>query len=488
MRRFLPTPIVAALLTVSLLLLAGAAFWLLPASVFTTARVITAQELPAFYTGGLAQGTGGKLEQNWDAYDQKNLFTPSQARNAQNALMPQNAYATPDACGSCHVSIHKNWQQSLHSKSTTDSLYLKVKDLFVFERGAPAVRLCAGCHAPVALMTGEVGLYNKESVSSQAGVSCGFCHSLESVHGGNGAYISQPARVRAYWGGDYLKDPTLGLSAGDTFSKFLVNAKPEAHAADMRPAALLSGQVCQSCHQFSINGVAVQSTWAEWQASSYPAQGQTCTSCHFRSSSDYIKLEPGEVVPGRWRKHLLGHLLPGGSTITAARAAQNVDYLRDSLGLSATFELGRLLVSVANLKAGHSIPTGVADLRQLWLEVLAYSSAGQVLYSSGTTDLAGEIKPSSTGGSSVIFHQVLADARGFALKRHDIWSAAKIVEDTRIAANSTRKAEFRLPVGVAKIAVRLLWRDIPASFAQMVLNQSGSSVPVRVLHQWNWKQ
>jgi hypothetical protein len=51
-----------------------------------------------------------------------NFFTPSQARNAQNALMPQSAYPTPKACGSFHVSIHQNWQQSIHASSATDNI------------------------------------------------------------------------------------------------------------------------------------------------------------------------------------------------------------------------------------------------------------------------------------------------------------------------------------------------------------------------------
>jgi hypothetical protein len=483
MRRFLVSPICTVLFVFGSILLAGIAFWLTPSQVLTTPRVITPQELPAFYTGGLEQGSGGKLEQNWDAYDSKNLFTPSQARNTQNALMPQSAYATPEACGSCHVSIHKNWQQSIHASSATDNLYLKVKDLFVFERGEPAVRLCAGCHAPVALMTGEVGLYNKESASSKAGVSCGFCHSVEMVHGGNGAYVSQPARVRSYWGGDYLKNPRLGLSFGDGVSRFLVNTKPQAHAEDMRPPALLSGQVCQSCHEFKINGVNVQSTWSEWQASSYPSQGKTCTSCHFRVGIDDTALEPAEIVPGRLRQHLLGHFLSGGSTLISPRASENVDYLRAALGLSGLLKSNQLIVNVANLKAGHSIPTGVSDLRQLWLEVKAFSSSDVVVFSSGTTDLAGELQK-----DSVIFHQVLADERGFELKRHDIWSATKILEDTRIPASGSRKAVFALPSSTVRVSVRLLWRDVPAGFAQIVLSQSGASIPVQVLHEWTGRR
>jgi Cytochrome c554 and c-prime len=420
--------------------------------------------LPAFYAGGLEQGSGGQLEYKDVTPDQ--LFLPSPARNSSNALLPNNAFPDPEGCGLCHSSIHASWQSSLHSRSATDALYLKVKEQFVVERGEPSVRLCAACHAPVALMTGEVGLYNRESVSSQQGVSCGFCHTVEKVHGDSGAWEVNPARVRAYVGSGMFSS---------SISKWLVYAKPNPHREDMLRPALLTGQVCQSCHSFKINNVAVQSTWEEFQASSFAKRGGSCQSCHFTESGLETR-EPGEVAVGRARDHVYAHTLRGGSTIEAPNPQQNLEMLRRALRLEVKRVDAKLDVIVRNTGAAHTVPTGVADLRELWLEVIAKDAKGAVVFSSGVADAAGELHKDSR-----IFHQVLGDERGNPIVRHDIWRAKKILKDTRIPTDGFKLESFALPSSAASVKVRLLWRDVPASFAAWVLGRSGSSIKSHML-------
>ena len=489
----------------------------IPSTVFSFPQLIIPNPLPAFYSGGLEQGSGGQLERDWQANHSSNLFTPSQARNSANALMPSSAYPAPETCGSCHTTIYANWQRSLHASSATDPAYLAVKELFAFERGEPAVRLCAGCHAPVALMTGEVGLYSRESASSRQGVSCGFCHTVDKSHGGNGAYTSDPSRVRAYLGVPWSSfhglspetvaknlegsrnassgtaasstsisstvSPTLEVSSPlEGAARWLVYQKPEAHTQDMRSPALTTGAVCQSCHQFTINGVAVQDTWREWQASSAAAQGTTCQGCHFRSSGFPSEQQPGEIAVGRTRADLLAHTLGGGSTTVAARASDNIAYLRRSVKLEVARTGAALEVRVRNTGAGHSIPTGVTDLRELWLEVIGLDIKGKTVFSSGVPNAAGNLESSAR-----VFHASLLDAQGRMRERHDIWRAAKLGKDTRIPADGSRLERFRLPTGVATVQVRLLWRDLPANFVAWVLKQNASSVKTHELLRWEGK-
>jgi hypothetical protein len=479
-------------------------------------RVLMTQPLPAFYSGGLEQGSGGQLESQSNQYDPKNLFAPSRAQNTLNGLMPTTAYPGPESCANCHAGIHAAWSSSAHAMSATDSTYLKVKEYFAFDSGEPAVRLCAGCHAPVALMTGEVGLYSRESPSSLQGVSCSFCHSVESVQGGTGAYTSNPSRWHNYLGGDYLKAKDLNL--GDQLAQSLVWQRPNPHITDMRgptdvstasispsssgpsigsstgsnPATptrltttsenvLSSGKVCQACHSFELNGVKTQSTWEEYQASSAAKKGVTCQSCHFRSGTDYTKPEPGEVANGRTRSHVFGHALR--SALKLEPTVKVNPFSGDASTPEArNIEARTLEVRVRNTGAAHAIPTGVSDLRELWLEVIALDANGQAVLESGLRDLAGNIKPDSR-----IFHQVLVDERGNALEKHEVWLARKIAKDTRIPADGLRLERFALPAGAVSVKVRLLWRDVPASFAQWVLSKPGSSVPVTELAAWQSK-
>ena len=423
--------------------------------------------IPAFYAGGLKQGSGGQLE--YGAVKPSELFLPSPARNLGNVLLPNAAFPDPKGCGSCHVEIHTAWSKSLHSSSATDALYLKVKEQFVVERGEPAVRLCAACHAPVALITGEVGLYNRESVSSQQGVSCGFCHSLESVHSDSGGWLVNPARVRAYIGGD-------ATATNKNLAKALMYAKPRVHQEDMLRPVLSSGEVCKACHEFKINGVAVQSTWSEFQASSFPARGVTCQSCHFSSNGNAKILEAGEIVAGRTRPHVQAHRLLGGSTMVAKVPQDNLAMLREALKLEPRLLSERLEVKVTNTGAAHAIPTGVADLRQLWLEIRGLNSAGQQIFSSGVVDSA-----SHFAADTRVFHQVLLDDTNQPILRHDIWRAKKIALDTRIPADGSRFEVFELPKSTVTVQVRLLWRDVPSAFNKWVLGSN--KLPVSILHQ-----
>jgi Cytochrome c554 and c-prime len=521
MRLISPVLVFALLLTSSGLALL---FFVIPSSAFTVQQPVIPKPIPAFYSGGLEQGSGGQLERDWQAYDSSNLFAPSQARNSANALMPNAAYPSPESCGSCHTEIYAHWQNSLHASSATDPAYLAVKELFAFERGEPAVRLCAGCHAPVALMTGEVGLYSRESASSRQGVSCGFCHTVDASHGGNGAYTSHPSRVRAYLGvpwnsfhGDSQSAEGGGQSAGGSdpsstaissgssvgsssgtvssadsssvasspfegLARWLVYQKPAAHITDMRSSALATGEVCQSCHQFTINGVAVQNTWAEWKASSFAAKGVTCQGCHFSSSGQAGVSEPGEIAVGRPRDAMLAHALGGGSVTVAGRGAANLAYLKGSLKLEAERVAGRLEVRVRNTGAGHAIPSGVTDLRELWLEVTAFDARGKTVFSSGVANAAGNLE-----GDARLFHVTLLDEQGRKLERHDIWRAARIGVDTRIPADGMRRERFNLPDNTARVKVRLLWRDLPANFVAWVLKRNAASVPAHELLVWESK-
>lgn len=425
-------------------------------------RHLEPKPLPAFYAGGLKQGSGGQLE--YAAVQPSDLFLPSPARNIGNLLLPNAAFPDPSACGSCHVGIHTAWSKSLHSKSATDALYLKVKQQFVVERGEPAVRLCAACHAPVALMTGEVGLYNRESVSSQQGVSCGFCHSLESVHSDSGGWLVNPARVRAHVGGDVF-------AVNNNLAKALLYAKPRVHQEDMLRPVLSSGEVCKACHEFKINGVAVQSTWSEYQASSFPAKGVTCQSCHFSSNGAANTLESGEVALGRSKTTVQWHRLLGGSTMVSSDPQDNLTMLRGALKLEPLFVGSRLEVQVRNTGAAHAIPTGVADLRQLWLEVRGFDAARAEVFSSGVVGKSGDFEQGTR-----VFHQVLHDKAGRAIIRHDIWRAKKIALDTRIPADGARLEVFELPRTVVLVKLRLLWRDVPSDFNNWVLGSNKSLV------------
>ena len=285
-----------------------------------------------------------------------------------------------------------------------------------------------------------------------------------------GPNVSNPGHIRAYAGGNYLSE------AGIEAAEHLVMLSPDVHKADMLPGWMRGNsgsKLCQSCHELVKNGVKLQSTYSEWSASSYAKKGVSCQGCHFTPGAGET-VEAGHLVEHYpKRAKVLRHLLGGGSTVNSPRAEDNQAILREAVGLKAARAGGQLTVKVTNLKAGHSMPTGVTDLRQMWLEVTAQDAGGQTVYSSGVIDAGGQ-QPKGT----VLFHTVFGDDKGNPLVRHDIWRVAKVLKDTRLKAEETRAVPYKLPSSARAVQVRLLWRDAPADFASWVLKQNGADLPV----------
>lgn len=433
-----------------------------------TAQEISAAPPAAFQSGGLEKNSGGQVTPAGYA----SPFAPSLATTLQGIQFHRDGYPSSQTCGGCHVEIKKNWDQSLHRFSAVDPWYSKVKEQLAFEEGELAVRQCAGCHAPVALLTGEVGLYSRESPSSQEGVSCVVCHTLDAVKGGNAEYVSDPGRIRPYAGGNYLAETGIENAA------HLLMLNPQQHREDMQRPFYKTGQLCQGCHELTINKVKLQSTFSEWSKSSFAQNGVTCQGCHFTPGAG-VTTEAGRLVEHypNTRSQVLRHTLGGGSITVAQR--DNRPILREALKLSATLSGTRLAVTVKNVMAGHSVPTGVSDLRELWVEVTG-EARGRSVFTSGHLDAVGEIEPGSQ-----IFHMVLGDSAGQPLVRHDIWRVAKILKDTRIPADGQRTVNYTLPAGVKQVKVRLLWRDAPIAFQQRVVQGATKAAPVVVLGEWS---
>jgi len=436
----------------------------------TSSRNVRAAPPSVFQSGGLQLGSGGQVAS--DPYHSEHPFSPSEATSLQGIVFHRGDYPSATTCGRCHVAIHDNWQSSLHRLSASDTWYLKTKDLLAFEQGAPAVRLCAGCHAPVSLLTGEVGLYSSEAASIREGVTCSFCHTLDAVKGGNAKYISDPGRIRPYPEGDYLAESGIQPAA------HLVMINPAQHKSDMLKPFYRTSQFCQSCHELTLNKVRIQSTFSEWAASSYAQQGVTCQGCHFTPGAGPTS-ETGRLVEHYLdtRSGILRHTLGGGSVTIGVR--NNHSELKDALQMTATIQRHRLQVTVKNVLAGHSVPTGVSDLRELWIEVTGKDTGGHEVYRSGHLDASGRIEPGSQ-----IFHMVLGDEHGQPLTRHDIWRVKTILKDTRIPADGQQTVTYTLPTAVQHVSVRLLWRDAPSEFQATVIQGATITAKVVSLAQW----
>ena len=115
------------------------------------------------------------------------------------------------------------------------------------------------------------------------------------------------------------------------------------------------------------------------------------------------------------------------------------------------------MVRVANTGAGHALPTGVADFRELWLELTVTDASGKLVLASGQP-VDGAVPEDAR-----LFRKVFGDAEGkpVGLK---FWRYAKLLEDTRIPVDGWRDEAWPLPAdakGPFKADIKLNFRTYP---------------------------
>jgi hypothetical protein len=362
--------------------------------------------------------------------------------------------------------------------------------MFTQERGVEALRYCVACHAPLGLMRGEVrrapaageqtaaeapaeapaaqayaaralGVELALSPPAAEGVSCAICHLARSASAAQNAAL-------AFEAGASL--PGAGLT------RLALRSAPDDHRRQVRRATLEEAALCGACHNLrSPDGLLLEPTFQEWLDSPYPGLGQTCQSCHFPSTparlADSSPLAPTAAHGG----------FPGAPS-SLPGVALGADLLRQAaeLNLQATLAGGELLatVTLTNSGAGHFLPTGADDLRQVWLQVSLFDPAGNLVWQSGGLDEYGELAQ-----DAVRFRKVLGDSNGRPIELHRFWVATQILADTRLAPLEARRLEYRLPqppaeAGPYRLVARLLYQDVSATFAAFALEKPVIDLPV----------
>ncbi|MEE9384585.1 MAG: hypothetical protein V3V08_14365 [Nannocystaceae bacterium] len=266
---------------------------------------------------------------------------------------------------------------------------------------------CVRCHAPIALDEGETqdGLNLDEIPTYLRGVTCYYCHTVTAVEG---AHNNQLARTDDV----IMRGSVLHPAETDSHSSA---HSPLHDGRDLRSSAL-----CGSYHDvITPSGVALERSFVEWSDSFYAHQNpsqtgpalysQRCNSCHMPGSDDAIADAEG-VLPNR-RRH--DHSMPGpGVVVTAFPDHPEAEEIRsEHMRTTEAFRRAALCGTVCvnaipsaapdlpdtvevavwlhNETAGHSWPSGAAQDRRAWVELVAY--AGQeVVYENGrlTDDMA----------------------------------------------------------------------------------------------------
>jgi hypothetical protein len=261
--------------------------------------------------------------------------------------------------------------------------------------------------------------------------------------------------------------------------------QPEAHKAQWNGALMQESLLCGSCHRqilpASLSGgtedLVLQDTFTEWQNSPYNngdvAELRTCQDCHM----------PLAENGGTKRSHLFAGV---NTDVAQIMGFHDLHPAQQALmEKAATLEVTvagceqgniNLLVTVTNSGTGHNLPTGVTDLRQVWLEVTAVDDHNTIVFQSGLIDQAGIVDPQAT-----IFHAVLGDENGHPVYFHDIMRARQILQDTTIPPKLSHQTNYQIPTlksQTLNITTKLQYRLIPQNFVD---NYMATNLRFRVI-------
>ncbi|MEM8703563.1 MAG: multiheme c-type cytochrome, partial [Pseudomonadota bacterium] len=410
-------------------------------------------------------------------------------------------WVNPALCGSCHTQIYNEWSGSMHRLMGESNPYYVVLEDLAAKTVDESFRVwCMGCHAPQALLSGKrktegtSHLFEEEGASLRSelkefvhaideGTGCLFCHRTEKVEmagplGGGNASVEISLADRATYPGEDSPYPPLRWLAERS-----IRAEPEEHAASYKPAALEGPKFCSACHEEFTPGVAAQttSTYSEWAASPYnntenPAQSTTCNDCHMNLNVTGGKPEPGIAtddgpVSAEYRSHnFVGAQYHLVGLRSPERRQMTIDHLKSAAHVETSYKpksdgSGDVVVRVSNVGAGHNLPTGVSDFRQLWLDVSVTDADGKEVVSSGKLDKDGNLDLKAR-----MFANVFGDANAHQLGL-DFWDYRQMLEDTRIPPGGHRDEAFAVPSTAKqplKVEAKLMFRTFPQKITDEV--------------------
>jgi hypothetical protein len=208
--------------------------------------------------------------------------------------------------------------------------------------------LCYSCHAPTAFVANNVP-YGPED--AREGVTCAYCHSIAAV---SVSAELDPGEIEIVPGA--LRGTRTGIASAPH-----AVAISELHG---------KSELCAACHYFAWpqNGMPIDWTYPQWQASPQARAGQTCQSCHMPRRPGRVS----EIEGAPQRADVAAHTFHGGRDLKTLRGA-----LRLGVKLKRRGDGWIALVRVANVGAGHNVPGGGGGLRSLDLEVRAKDAEGR---------------------------------------------------------------------------------------------------------------
>ncbi len=316
----------------------------------------------------------------------------------------------------CHGPLSDEWQESMHAKALEDPIFTTKVAEGDAATGNKLGPFCRRCHAPVANMTGEDGSAQMSPASAEA-ITCSFCHQVTGTTKpvANVSHLVEPSGVlRAQ-----LEDPQSPHNP--VYSAF--------HA---------TSEICGGCHNVNhpVNGMHLESTYSEWKKSPQAKQGIQCQDCHMSEAPPAVGPSTGQACVNGPERPNIYHMTFAGAQVALGNAERATALLQSAatIDMAAPEIAGpsaEVTVTITNVGAGHYLPSGLTEVRQMWLQVVAVDESGK------ETELGKRV-----------FGTVLKDKDG--KYPAELWDAVAVVSDDRIPPMESVSETYKLalPAGV----------------------------------------
>jgi cytochrome c554/c'-like protein len=394
----------------------------------------------------------------------QNPFFPSRAGTDGHLVTPQS-FDSIQVCSGCHMDIFTQWKGSMHSNSWTDPVYRAALNLMSQSSKGKVDNFCMGCHTPVGVVTKEASpAGTKMSEPSVQGIHCEVCHNVSGLSGvGNGSYVLTPKlHGRPLKFGPYK----------DAVSPYHDTAYSQLHT---------QSEFCADCHDVThpFNRLQIERTYTEWRDSTYAGDGVQCQDCHMKPVSGRAS------QLGKDRDKVYTHYFIGGNALVTQLLGSDMHANRteDMLKSAATMQImppaklsathtNQIQVRVNNVGAGHKLPSGFPEGREVWIDFKVLDAHNNEVYHLGA------VKEGKTEPGTKSFKVTLGDKNGNPVEVN-VLQADRVLTDTRINPHGYGDVTymFDLPKGVAgpvKVVAELnYW-----SFSQALLNElMGAKAP-----------
>lgn len=290
------------------------------------------------------------------------LALPLLADEDQHGKIPYEKFESAKACATCHTGIARQHEQAMMSQA-----YVHAWDeIEYFELAVPHAKKepkvagvkdgCNGCHTPMAFVAGDTPppLPSKGSRANEA-VTCDVCHTITAIKGDipfNFNHVISPGRVK--------QGPRPGLKSP--------------HHETVENPLLRTAEFCGTCHnEKSPFDTWVKATHLEWKESPQAKSGIVCQDCHMPPSKS-ASAAMGSQLPDM-REHLFHGAHDHGKLVGSVEVR-----LHPMVREAEPGEKVKLTAVVVNAKAGHKIPTGSAEERVVWLDVVATDAKGRTYH------------------------------------------------------------------------------------------------------------